>query len=98
MSAAQCMQEARIADFQDRVKFYLQKAALNVMAESDATANHADRVTYAQKVLAGQASVYEVTIGVTTNATVSANIAAGTATNDGDLEYCVNSMFDAFAG
>lgn len=98
MSAQKCMQEARSSDFQDRIKYYLQKYALVVKEEPEATVNHSDRIVYAQKVLDGQANIYEVAIAVTTNATVSAKIAEGVQNTDGDLEYCVNTMFNAFAG
>lgn len=87
--------------FQSRVEYCLKKAAVAVMAEDAATANHADRVTYAKKVIGGEASVREAAKAVVTNATLTAagdSDAADMGVSDGDLEFTVNSMFNAFAG
>lgn len=95
MSASTNMTAARNPDFIDRVKLYLQKAAVAVMAEAGDAAGHALRVAYAGKVLAGTASAREAAIAVMTNGTVAANELAAP---DGDIEFAVDSMFDALAG
>lgn len=87
--------------FQSRVEYCLKKAAVAVMAEDAATASHADRVTYAESVLGGTASVAEVAKAVVTNATLTASgdsDADNMGISDSDLEFTVNSMFNAFAG
>lgn len=90
------------AGFLRRVTYCLKKAAVAVMAEDVGTANHAERVTYSIKVLDGTASVTECAKAIVTNATLTsgANPAVLPDFNisDGDLEFTVNSMFNAFAG
>lgn len=95
MAAEDAMEVANEEGFQRRVKHFMQKAALAVMAEAGSTAFHTERVAFAKSVLDGTASVYEYAVGVVTNSTVASN---GLATTDGDLEFTVNSMFTAFSG
>jgi hypothetical protein len=83
---------------QNRVKFYMQKAAIAVMSEADTTPNHYDRLIYARQVLQGWTSIFEYALGVTTNGTISSTIDANNYVLDGDIEFVVNSLFDAFAG
>jgi len=84
-------------DFQDKVKFYVVKAAVAVMSEAESTDNHAARVVFAGKVLAGTSSMAMYALGVSTNATVKGKIDAGT-DYDSDLEFVVNGLFNAYAG
>ena len=84
-------------DFQDKVKFYVVKAAIAVMAEAGTVEGHTERVAFAEKVLAGAASMAMYALGVSTNATIKTKIDAGT-DYDSDLEFVVNSLFDAYAG
>lgn len=95
MAALDAMQVADERGFQQRVAFFLKKAAVAIMAEALSTAGHAERVVYAKTVLDGAASVEEATRNVVTNPTIEA---AGLAATDGDIEFTVNSMFNAFAG
>lgn len=85
-----------------RVEYCLKKAAVAVMAEEANTANHAERVVFAKKVLAGEANIQNATLATMTNSTITSNGAPNTAPNfgisDNDLEFTVNSMFNAFAG
>lgn len=95
---------AQIADnkaFQERVEYCLKKAAVAVMAEAAATEHHVERVVYAEKVLDGSASNQEAAEAVVTNSTLTAAgdlIADNHGITDGDLEFTVNSMFNALAG
>ena len=91
------MSWARVRENQDRVKYYMQKAAVAIIGEDASTEHHADRKTYSDAVLSGAASVYEMAVAVTTNSTVAAEITAGTVT-DSSLEYTVNSLIDDMAG
>lgn len=88
--------------FLRRVEYALKKAAIAVMAEEASTANHSERVTYAKKILEGSASVSEYAKSVVTNSTITTNGDLSESPlfgiNDSDLEYTVNSMFNAMAG
>ena len=84
-------------EFQNKVKYEMQKAAIAVMSESAATTGHADRVVFAKKILAGEANVKEFCIGVLTNATIKGHVDADTDYTS-DLAFTVSSMFNAFAG
>lgn len=79
------------------VKYYTIKAAVAIMAEDAGTESHAERVVYANMVLSGAASVDEYAIAVATNSTVLGKILADQP-YDSDLEFVVNSLFNAFAG
>ena len=87
---------------QRRVEYCLKKAAIAIMAEDAGTANHAERVVYANKVLEGTASISEACKAVVTNATLTAggDLDAGPlfGISDNDLEFTVNSMVNALAG
>lgn len=95
MASIDAMELAKDEGFQRRVKHFMQKAAIAVMAELLNTTGHNDRVIYAKKVLDGSASTTEYAIAVVTNSTVAA---AGESVSDNDLEFTVNSMFTAFSG
>lgn len=84
-------------EFQDKVKFEMQTAAIAVMAEAAETANHVERVVYAKSILDGSASVQEMAIGVLTNLTIKAQVIADEDYTD-NLAYAVTTMFNAFAG
>ena len=84
-------------DFQDKISFYMTKAAIAVMAELDTTANHVNRVAYAEDILAADVSINAYAQGVSTNATIKTKI-DNEEDYDSDLEFVVNSLFDAYAG
>lgn len=90
------------ANFQRRVLYCLKKAAVAVMAEDAETGNHAERVVYAKSVLEGTAGAAEAAKAIVTNSTITAGAdpttLPGFDISDGDLEFTVNSMFNAFAG
>lgn len=89
------MHVSQETQFVERVKYFMQKAAIAIMAESLSTSGHNERAAYAARVLDGTASSMDFTVAVLTNSTVAA---AGSAATDSDLEFTVNSMFNAFAG
>lgn len=95
MSSTDAMPVANEQGFQDRVEFFMKKAAVAVMAEALSTTGHTERAAYAKTVLGGFARVFDYAVSVLTNATVEA---AGLAVTDSDLEFTVNSMFNAFSG
>jgi hypothetical protein len=96
---------ARNADFQTKIKYACQKAAIAVMAEDPTINRHAERVAFAKAILGATTlqtyDVGEYAIGYMTVATIAgqANL---TATNfglvDTDFDSVVASLFNAFAG
>lgn len=93
---------ANDSGFQKRVQFCVEKAAVAVMAESNTTSGHVLRVQYAHKVLAGLGSYLEWATAVVTNSTIASEANATTtpdfAIPDSDIEFVVNSMYNAFSG
>ena len=86
--------------FQQRVNYALTVAAINIMAEAANTANHVQRVALAKQILAGgfPGSAY---YGVLTNGTIAAeenSASAGQNIPDADIQFAVNSIFNALAG
>lgn len=84
---------AQNPDFRRRVEMALVKAAVSVMAESAATDGHAERAAFAGRVLAAPA-----TTSGPAAAAVATNPVITSESSDGDLEFTVNSMFNALAG
>ena len=88
--------------FQDRITFLAVKAAIAVMAELNTVTNHAERVVYAKKILDGSANMDLYTLAVATNSTIQNEAtqtpADGFNVPDADIEFAVNSLFDAMAG
>lgn len=84
-------------EFKNKVKHEMQAAAIAVMAEAAETANHTERVAYAEKILSGEASVQEFCIGVLTNQDVKTAVTNSTDYTE-DLAYVVTTIFNAFAG
>ena len=102
-TTTEAMVIANNSTWKSRIKFAMQKGAVAVMAEAGTVNGHAKRAAYAEVVLSGDASIYEYSVGVVTNATIlsSLNISTnpdGSNITDGDVEFTVNSMWDAFSG
>jgi len=83
--------------FRIRVKFFLLKASISVMAEDVGTPSHTERLAFASKLISGEANPEQYAIAVSTNATISGYINSDTDPIDSDLEFTVNSMFTAFS-
>lgn len=84
--------------FVRRVRQAMTKAAAAVAAESDQTANHADRVALARAVLAlPNAWAANFAIAVANNGNVGTG-SSDPLTDDSALEFVVNSLWDAFSG
>lgn len=88
--------------FQGRCLYALTVASVNVVAEANNTANHQQRVNYAKTVLSGGANIVSVCLAVLTNSTISAEAAVATtpdyAIPDSDIQFAINSLFNALAG
>lgn len=89
--------------FQRQIKYYMEKAATEILGEEFGGENqptaqeHDKRVVYANSVLDGSAKVYEYAVAVTTNSTVATKI-DNNGDYSGDLEFVVNSLFSDFSG
>jgi len=71
------------------------KAAYDILNEDAGTANHANRVIWANQTLADAKSKAEQMMwGLVTNATIAA---AGDAATDNDIQFVVNSYINSFA-
>ncbi len=67
-------------------------AAVNIQAELDTVTHHAERIQLARLVLNGTPDVIpRIALAVTTNVAVTPQA------SDGDLQFTVNSLWDAFA-
>ncbi len=90
------MNDATDTGFKNRVKYFMQKGAAAVLAEAGTVSGHDLRAAYANNVLNATASTFEMAVAVVTNATIAA--AGGAASSDSDIEFAVNSFWDAFSG
>jgi len=98
MLSKKCMIWTKGEGNPDRVKFFMMRAATNVIGEDPVTPGHTERKAYADKVLAGEANVQQMVIAVVTNATIAATLNADETPVDGDIEFTVNSLWDDFSG
>ena len=90
-------QAAEDGVFIRKVHQALIKSALAVKAEAADVKGHAARSVYASKVLANPlAEAKQVAYGVATNQSLK-SLVTGENT-DADIEFTVNSVFDAYAG
>lgn len=78
-----------------RVTAAIAKAAQDVLAEDDQTANHTNRVIWANDALKdAQLMTEKIMWRVLGNATIAAN---GEASTDNDIQFVVNSLIDFVA-
>ena len=97
MASIECMCRGEERGFQRQVEYFMKKAAIAVMSEDTGTTNHAERVLFAKEVLNGTASVRAFAVGVATNATIATAISNGSDVSDSDVEFTVNSIYNAYA-
>lgn len=86
--------------FYTRVAFIALKSAQNVAAEPDNTANHANRVSYANRIFRGEENALLLALHVVSaNGTVSNTLETqgGDAVPDGDIEFVLSTIWDARA-
>lgn len=93
MTLAEQITWAADSDNIAKVRQLLAKASVAIMAESAATAGHDVRVAYALAVLGNPTAA-----GAAYTVSVATNSGLTTTPSDADLEFTVNSMFNAFAG
>lgn len=105
MATQQVIDAASQPTFYTRVSFIALKVAQYVASEDPATANHANRVAYAGRVLTGldQALLLALNIA-SSNPTIAATLETqgGDAVPDGDIEFAMGQIWDsrsnAYAG
>ena len=79
----------------NRLTASVAKSAQAVMTEDAGTANHAQRIKWAQGALANAPAMAESMLwGLLSNATI---VAAGEAATDNDIDFVVASLIDTFA-
>ena len=97
-TSSMCMILSKGTGNKDRIKYFMQKTATSIIGETSATAGHTERKAYADKVLSGEADIYQMMIAVVTNSTISSTISSGGIPSDNDIEFTVNSLWDDFSG
>jgi len=100
-------ESTKLADadkFQRRVLYALLTSSKNIMAEPANVTNHADRAAFAEKVI-NTPSQYVLSVSqiVTTNVAIDAVLnketgAYETTASDPDIQFTVDSLFNALAG
>ena len=88
--------EVESKEAQRKIRYYFAKAAVAVVAEDGGTTNHAERMVFAGDILYGTIADKTLTWPIMTNATIAGKIASDTDYTS-DIEFVVNSMYDAFA-
>lgn len=73
------------------------KAAIAVMNESSATPNHLERVAFARTILTGGLYSEMAVFAVLSNPVIQQKLEDGISI-DGDLEFVINSIYNAMAG
>jgi hypothetical protein len=92
MTAAEQYDLSHDTLFMRRVQMIAQKTAIAVAAEDPATASHAQRVAFGNKVLMNPSGYAElIAQGVTTNSAINAS------STDSDIEFTINSQWNAYA-
>jgi hypothetical protein len=94
---------ARNDTFAARIAMILMALAINVMNEDPSTANHANRLLFAQKHLKGEVNCKLLGAAViANNATTQGNIdadpaALGSNVPDSDIEFVLGGLYNNFA-
>ena len=87
--------------FQSRVKYALTQAAVSVYNELSSTTGHAARVAYASGIIGGNYNLAPAALAVLTNTTIAAEATLSSAPDfaipDTDLQFAVNSLWNALA-
>jgi hypothetical protein len=101
MAALDLIAASRDASFSARVAMISLKSAVAVANEDPGTADHADRVAWANKALRGEVNNKQLAAAiVASNSSITATINAtpanlGSDVPDGDIEFALNSIITA---
>jgi len=87
--------------FQDRIKYALTSAAISVYNELSSTTGHSARVGYATAIIAGNYNLAPAALAVLTNPSIAAEATLSSAPDfaipDSDIQFAVNSLWNALA-
>ena len=87
--------------FQNRVKYALTSAAVSVYNEASSSTGHVARVAYASGVISGNYNLAPAALAVLTNVTIAGEATLASAPDygipDSDLQFAVNSLWDALS-
>lgn len=100
MATGEIIAAASAPTFYTRVAFVALKTAQNVAAEDPGTANHENRVAYANRVFRGEEGALLLALHVASaNGTVAAALESGggDAVPDADIEFVLSTIWDARA-
>lgn len=91
---------ATLTDLQNRVGIAMSSAAVAIYNESNTVTGHTARAAYATKVLNGNYNLPAVCLAVLINSTIQseAQNIAGNNILDSDIQFQVNSIWNALAG
>lgn len=98
MISTDCYVKALSDVFQARVKYFMQKVARVVLNENPEIESHDKRCDFAKKILSGEASIFEYTLGVTTVPAIAEIITNLGEPDAQQIEQAVRSIFSDFAG
>jgi len=87
--------------FQQRIKYALMSAAVNIYSEATSTTGHAARGVLASQVIQGSYNAASVPLAVLTNTTIAGEATLASAPDygipDGDIQFAVNSLWNALS-
>jgi hypothetical protein len=86
--------------FYTRVSYISLKVAQNVASEDESTANHVNRVAYAERIFRGLDNALLISMHIAaSNPTIAATLETegGAAVPDGDIEFALATIWDARA-
>jgi hypothetical protein len=98
MATSDIIAAASRPSFYTRVAFIALKSAQNVAAEDPGTANHANRVAYAGRVLTGDDKALLLALHIAaSNPTIAGTLesSGGDAVPDNDIEFAMGQIWDA---
>lgn len=100
MATSDIIAEVSKPSFYQRVSYLSLGVAQQVASEPPATANHANRVAYADRIFCGQEDALLLAMHVvSSNATIASTIesSGGDAVPDNDIQFALASIWDARA-
>ena len=87
--------------FQNRIKYALTSAAVSVYNEASSSTGHSARLAYAAGIIGGNYNLAPAALAVLTNSTIAAEATLSSAPDfaipDSDIQFAVNSLWNALA-
>ena len=85
-------------DFRTQVRYGMQSAAIDILAETPDTAYHRQRCEFAVRIMNGQYGIDSVSLAITTNWIVGPKIDAGEPVTDADVSGAIAGIWNHWAG